>query len=194
MIFTLRASDQRAFTSDRSNPKKKLHSFKIVKRILSKRNVKYGLKRSVKKLVKGTLKEFERAKLKHYLKLGLAVRLRKSLLPSLPSSVFKRPQKRASAATSLYAVNDKPKLSFIKKRSGKRKRRRRFRRSRRIKLARIRKFPRLKPVHRRFPSYLQRDLRTLRATRVHEPRPEERFYAFRGSASQVSSFYSSRGF
>ncbi len=112
---------------------------------------------------------------RHLLKASLSLRLRASLLPristlsgSRSSGGFHRP--------------------FL------RSRRRRYLRSRRFKALRLRKLPRLRPVHRYIPSYLQRDFRTLRAIRIHSPNSESVVFPFRGSLAQVEAFYRSRAF
>lgn len=109
-----------------------------------------------------------------------ALRLRTTCLPRIVSTQY---------------VNDfrsvKPSSALL--RPFRRRRRRRLIHARRRKAERRRKLPRLQPVHRVTPSYLQRDLRTLRATRVHAPASEEAHYAFAGSISRLIAFYRSRG-
>jgi hypothetical protein len=123
------------------------------------------------------------SKFTHYLRLWSALRLRTSLLPRRPRRFFDENQARGRRSIS-------SRLSF----SGRRKRRRRLRRQINTKHDRQRKALRFQPVHRAFPSYLQRDLRTLRAVRVAVPSPEDGIYPFRASPARVLSFYRSRGF
>ncbi len=112
---------------------------------------------------------------RHLIKASLSLRLRSSLLPRLS-----------------ITLNGRSSNGFH--RPFLRSRRRRYLRSRRFKTLRRRKLPRLRPVHRYTPSYLQRDFRTLRATRVHSPTTESVVFPFRGSLAQVEAFYRSRSF
>jgi ribosomal protein S4 len=116
---------------------------------------------------------------RHLLKVWLALRLRASIFPRLRSvSFFSGP----SASTFSQYV-----------RPSRRKNLRRFRITRRIKVERRRKLIRLQAIHILFPSYLQIDLRTLRATKISEPTNDELFFPFLGSVAQVQAFYRSRG-
>ena len=128
-----------------------------------------------------------RAKFRHYRKLSLAVRLRKSFLPRVTSNVATRSPSYEGRFSRKFAFEGKYLRSY------RRSNVRRFLRKRRTKLNRNSKLARLQPVHMVFPSYRQRDLRTLRRVLVHTPTPDESNYAFRGSAAQVYAFYRSRG-
>jgi len=112
--------------------------------------------------------------LRHYLKFWLSLRLRSTFLPRLGRS-FTHP------SSLRYA------------RPTRRRGRRRYFIARRSKRERRRKLPRLKPVHRFIPSYLQRERRTLRGRRLYAPSSEERRYPFRGPAAHLFTFYRSRG-
>ncbi len=70
----------------------------------------------------------------------------------------------------------------------------RFMNKRRKKIIRRRKIVRLKNIHFFIPSYMQRDLRSLRAIKIQTPSQEEIYHSFRGSLAKVYSFYSSRAF
>lgn len=70
----------------------------------------------------------------------------------------------------------------------------RFFRRRRYRTRRRRRYPRLKAVHRYFPSYIQTDLRTLRSIKISNPTTNEIFSGFRLSAAKIYSYYKSRGF
>ena len=65
---------------------------------------------------------------------------------------------------------------------------------RRLKKARRLSIPRLKSVHWYIPSYIHFDFRTMQAVFLHNPLPEEIFYTFKCSLSQITSFYRSRGY
>lgn len=112
--------------------------------------------------------------LRHYLKFWLSLRLRSSFLPRLSRSSTTETSLRYSRVT-------------------RRRARTRYLVARRSKRERRRKLPRLKPVHRFLPSYIQRERRTLRARRLRSPASEERRYPFRGPASHLFTFYRSRG-
>ncbi len=113
-----------------------------------------------------------RQKLRTYLKFRLTRRLRSSFLPR-------------------RAVTNRQKYNYT--RFSRRQALVRFDLTRRTKIERRRKFIRLQPVHFITPSYLQRDFRTLQSILVHRPTSEEIAFPFRGSISQVESFYRSRG-
>lgn len=70
----------------------------------------------------------------------------------------------------------------------------RFFRRRRYRIRRRRRYPRIKSTHRYFPSYLQRDLRTLRSVKINNPTTDEIFSGFRLSAAKIYSYYKSRAF
>lgn len=104
------------------------------------------------------------------LRLRLALRLRKSFLP------------RIRLGTRRRATTSSPRI-----------RRRRLLVARRAKAERRRKITRLRPVHRRIPTYRHRDFRTLRAVRLHQPSPEESIFPFRATLTQVATFFRARG-
>ncbi len=54
--------------------------------------------------------------------------------------------------------------------------------------------PRLKKVHWYFPQYFYFDVKTLRGVILRNPMSNEVFYSFRGSLSNIYSFYKSRGY
>ena len=54
--------------------------------------------------------------------------------------------------------------------------------------------PRLKKVHWYFPQYFYFDVKTLRGVVLRNPMSNEIFYSFRGSLSNIYSFYKSRGY
>ena len=70
----------------------------------------------------------------------------------------------------------------------------RFFRRRRYRTRRRRSFPRLKSVHRYFPTYVQNELRTLRSRKIRHPRTKNIFTGFRLSPAKMFAFYKTRGF
>jgi hypothetical protein len=112
--------------------------------------------------------------LRHYLKFWLSLRLRSLFLPRLGRNFSNVPSLRYARPT-------------------RRRTRLRYFVARRVKRERRRKLPRLKPVHRFIPAYLQRERRTLRGRRLRAPSSEERRYSFRGPAAHLFTFYRSRG-
>ncbi len=128
--------------------------------------------------------------LRHRLKVWRALRLRSSFLPRVRIDL--RPS-RHNGNSDFSAQSERISGSSLYVRPFRRAIERRFRANRRSKNDRRRKRRRLVPVHRLFPTYLQRDLRTLRATIIHSPNSEEVYYPFRASLAQVRTFYRSRG-
>lgn len=131
-------------------------------------NASQNVKRAMGLLENGTVSMTPAARL--LLRLRLALRLRKSFLPRTRSSLRRR-----------VTV------------SSPRTRRIRLLVARRAKAERRRKIIRLRPVHRRIPTYIHRDFRTLRAVRLHQPAPEESVFPFRATLTQVATFFRARG-
>ena len=54
--------------------------------------------------------------------------------------------------------------------------------------------PRLKPIHMFIPSYIYFDYNTLRGVILYAPKPNEIYYPFRASLTEIYSYYKSRGY
>lgn len=124
------------------------------------------------------------SKADHLKKVLYALRLRKSLLPSI-TRLRKNATFSGTSDSTQYDSYYRPFLRNLLLRSS---------RKRNNKVIRRRKIVRLKAVHFSTPKYLQRDYRTLRTILLQSPSIEDLHYSFRGSLAKVYSFYSARGF
>ncbi len=126
-------------------------------------------------------------------KYAITARLRKKHLPSI---LRKYKRYITSPFTKGHASEAQQKgwQRGNKKWRSLRNKQRRLRKKWRRKDIRRRKIPRLKAVHRYFPSHLHVDLRTLRAVKIESATQDKIYHPFRGSVAKVQSYYRSRGF